>query len=383
VLLPKMGVMTKIAIVGLAPLVLAATPVAEARGPVAQSAAVCADYSNQADAQRAKDTRDADGDGIYCEALPCPCLRPGDEGGGGGGGGSDKPKPKLKPKPKPKVKPVTRLSGRIIEVVDGDTIKLRANGKTYTTRLIGIDTPEMKKPGTGIECGGREATSNMLRLSFTGPRDTDGDGLYDKRGGRGRSAKLLGDSTQDHRDVYGRWLGYVTTSAGRNLAVEQLAAGWSDVYVFEKRFAEYSRFRSVRNRAKDRGRGAWTRCRGDFDRPVSADGIYFFNARAGYLVTPETLHFCSSGCDYSGLQWSGWNTSMATASGYWAPETSGEDPDAVPVTITLSEPATCRNGVRIYTIWTETFPGDLPYSGVERTTTVRWRCDGQPPEGIP
>lgn len=36
-------------------------------------AATCADYANQAAAQRAKDTRDADGDGIYCESLPCPC----------------------------------------------------------------------------------------------------------------------------------------------------------------------------------------------------------------------------------------------------------------------------------------------------------------------
>jgi hypothetical protein len=33
-------------------------------------AATCADYSNQADAQRAKDTRDADGDGIYCVISP-------------------------------------------------------------------------------------------------------------------------------------------------------------------------------------------------------------------------------------------------------------------------------------------------------------------------
>ena len=34
--------------------------------------------SNQAEAaQRAADTRDADNDGIYCEALPCPCLKPG------------------------------------------------------------------------------------------------------------------------------------------------------------------------------------------------------------------------------------------------------------------------------------------------------------------
>ena len=41
--------------------------------PVAHAAAVCADYPDQAAAQKAKDTRDADGDGIYCEDLPCPC----------------------------------------------------------------------------------------------------------------------------------------------------------------------------------------------------------------------------------------------------------------------------------------------------------------------
>ena len=40
--------------------------------PIAQ-AATCSDYSSQAAAQRAQDTRDADGDGIYCESLPCPC----------------------------------------------------------------------------------------------------------------------------------------------------------------------------------------------------------------------------------------------------------------------------------------------------------------------
>ena len=46
-------------------------------GPTAHAAAVCADYPNQAAAQKAKDTRDSDGDGIYCEDLPCPCLKPG------------------------------------------------------------------------------------------------------------------------------------------------------------------------------------------------------------------------------------------------------------------------------------------------------------------
>ena len=39
-------------------------------------ARTCSDYTNQRQAQLNKDTRDADGDGIYCEGLPCPCLKP-------------------------------------------------------------------------------------------------------------------------------------------------------------------------------------------------------------------------------------------------------------------------------------------------------------------
>jgi hypothetical protein len=54
--------------------------------PTAQVAfATCGDYDNQAEAQRAKDTRDADGDGIFCEDLPCPCLPPDPRAGDGGG----------------------------------------------------------------------------------------------------------------------------------------------------------------------------------------------------------------------------------------------------------------------------------------------------------
>ena len=62
--------------------------------PHPASAATCSDYSNQADAQRAQDTRDADGDGIYCESLPCPCLKPGENGGGSNPSPAPSPKPK-------------------------------------------------------------------------------------------------------------------------------------------------------------------------------------------------------------------------------------------------------------------------------------------------
>jgi hypothetical protein len=48
-----------------------------AAAPPGAAAAACGDHATQADAQRAADTRDADGDGVFCERLPCPCLRPG------------------------------------------------------------------------------------------------------------------------------------------------------------------------------------------------------------------------------------------------------------------------------------------------------------------
>jgi hypothetical protein len=50
--------------------------VALAFGAAPAEARTCADYANQAAAQVAHDTKDADGDGIFCEALPCPCLKP-------------------------------------------------------------------------------------------------------------------------------------------------------------------------------------------------------------------------------------------------------------------------------------------------------------------
>jgi hypothetical protein len=58
-------------------------------------AATCADFPNQAAAQAAANTRDADGDGIYCESLPCPCAK----------GGPSQPAPTPIPTPAPEPAP--------------------------------------------------------------------------------------------------------------------------------------------------------------------------------------------------------------------------------------------------------------------------------------
>ena len=74
--------------------VLVASLIVASVAPGRASAATCSDYSTQAAAQRAADTRDADGDGVYCESLPCPCLKP-------GSGSSPPTSPPPAPRPKP------------------------------------------------------------------------------------------------------------------------------------------------------------------------------------------------------------------------------------------------------------------------------------------
>ena len=76
------------------------------------------------------------------------------------------------------------------DVVDGDTVDVVIAGREERVRLIGIDTPETKRPNTPVECHGPEATAFTASLLATGTplhleRDTVG------------------------RDDYGRLLAYI------------------------------------------------------------------------------------------------------------------------------------------------------------------------------
>ena len=152
-------------------------------------------------------------------------------------------------------------------MTDGDTISVRAYGakrRFYDVRLIGIDTPETLKPNVGVECGGPEATSHMFDLAFSTPVDSDGDGLFDEKGGDGRRITLRTDPTQDLFDRYDRLLAYVTTS-GTMLQTRMLSAGWATTYVYGgKPFQKVRRFRAAEQRARDADRGVYGACGGDF-----------------------------------------------------------------------------------------------------------------------
>jgi micrococcal nuclease len=118
-------------------------------------------------------------------------------------------------------------------------------------RLIGIDTPETRKPGTPVQCGGPQATARMKQLAL--------------RKGVGRTVVLVSDPTQDRRDRFGRLLAYVD-AGGMDLGRAMVASGWARTYVYEQPFARVAGYRKAQASAAAAERGVVRACGGDFHR---------------------------------------------------------------------------------------------------------------------
>ncbi len=217
----------------------------------------CPDFATQAAAQFHMNAHPGDPDGLdgsdhdgrACESNPCPCYY---------GTATQPDVPAVPtPEPTPAAPAVERHSARVVKVVDGDTLKVRMHDRTRTTvRLIGIDTPESRKPGVPVECGANRAARHMKRLAFK------------QRGQRriGHRVRLTTDPTQDRTDRYGRLLAYVDRrSDGKDLARSMIRAGWTRAYVYDDRpFARLAGFADDEQRARRADRGVWAMCAGDF-----------------------------------------------------------------------------------------------------------------------
>lgn len=95
----------------------------------------CSDFPNQAAAQAfytanggpASDPHrlDAEGDGIACETLPCPCST----STGGGGGGGHQP-------------PAAPAKTRVVKVLSGELVRVRkGKQRPYVVHLMGVKVP--------------------------------------------------------------------------------------------------------------------------------------------------------------------------------------------------------------------------------------------------
>ncbi|MGW5364489.1 thermonuclease family protein [Actinopolymorpha pittospori] len=132
---------------------------------------------------------------------------------------------------------------RVAGVVDGDTIKVETGGRVVETiRLIGLDTPETKKPGTPVQCFGPEASAYAKTLLD------------------GKEVRIDQDSTQGATDKYGRTLAYVWLQDGRLVNEVMLEGGYGREYTYDKPYKYQTEFTAAQRKARDSKSGLWQSC---------------------------------------------------------------------------------------------------------------------------
>jgi micrococcal nuclease len=130
---------------------------------------------------------------------------------------------------------------QVLRVVDGDTIRVRLDGRTERVRYIGVDTPESVKPGTPVQCFAKRAAAANAALVA------------------GRSVRLVGDV--ERRDRYGRLLAYVYREPDGAFVNAQLVRdGYARILSIAPNVAHARQFAALARTAREGGRGLWTAC---------------------------------------------------------------------------------------------------------------------------
>jgi micrococcal nuclease len=131
--------------------------------------------------------------------------------------------------------------GRVVRVVDGDTIAVSLDGRAERVRYIGIDTPESVKPGTPVQCYAHKAAAENARLVAR------------------ERVRLVLDV--EARDRFGRLLAYVyRVRDGAFVNAALVRGGFARTLTIppDVRFA--ARFRALAAQARRAGRGLWSAC---------------------------------------------------------------------------------------------------------------------------
>ncbi len=140
----------------------------------------------------------------------------------------------------PRADPVA-ATAVVLKVVDGDTIDVRDDVRgRLRIRVLGIDTPETKKPGYTVGCFGPEATA------------------FAKANLLGQQVAVQSDPTQDRTDRYGRTLAYLVRPDGWDYSVEVVRAGMALAYIYGGDPVErYPAIAAAEQEAQAAGRGLW------------------------------------------------------------------------------------------------------------------------------
>jgi micrococcal nuclease len=129
-----------------------------------------------------------------------------------------------------------RQSARVVDVVDGDTIRVAVDGRTYRLRYIGINAPEMANDYRPAQPFAEQATARNADLVA------------------GRSVWLEKDVSDV--DQYGRLLRYVWVG-DTMVNLELVRQGYARAGTYPPDVKYQSLLIQAEREARDVGRGLW------------------------------------------------------------------------------------------------------------------------------
>lgn len=135
----------------------------------------------------------------------------------------------------------TASVGRVVQVVDGDTIDVQLGATRERVRYIGIDTPETKDPRRPVQCYGPEAADYNAQLVA------------------GERVRLVRDV--EPRDRFGRLLAYVHRVRDELFVnAELVRSGYAQPLRIAPDVRHADRFAALARAAREAGRGLWAAC---------------------------------------------------------------------------------------------------------------------------
>lgn len=174
---------------------------------------------------------------------------------------TDTPAPTPTPLPPPTETPVptaTPVPGpeltevQVLDVVDGDTLKVMWAGQSVSLRLIGVDTPETVHPTEPVGCFGPEASAFTRQM-------------IERAGWRALLEKDVSETDQYNRLLRYVWLPH--PDGTRFLNEELVAQGYAQVVTFPPDVKYTDLFLERQREARENGRGLWGEC-GAFGVPL-------------------------------------------------------------------------------------------------------------------
>lgn len=144
------------------------------------------------------------------------------------------------------------VAARVTKVTDGDTIHTQLlcgpeAGATTTDRIIGINTPETKKPRSPVQCYGPQASA------------------YAAGQLAGHDVVLVADAKAGHVDKYGRRLFFVEVG-GRDYGADAIRAGYAEHNDYGHRESRSTTYKIAQAEAQLERAGAWGACPSPFKK---------------------------------------------------------------------------------------------------------------------